>query len=216
MFIPKQATAQNNDGVAAAAAGIMTLGLATAAALQQIQESLEQTAVEYVLSKYPEFDNFKLSTSSLNGTKFKDLSLVDLVTFEILNNETNNRYILFAFTSNGWHNEYGVDFSKLKWKIFDRKSWDLMMIDYIKTASGVELSLVDVARSKIVNLGVKQGSKFILKFEEIDDDTYLTSDYSDEFKIVFNENSLGLYLKETFDLVQISRSAIIKAHDFLN
>ena len=56
----------------------------------------------------------------------------------------------------------------------------------------------------------------------------LLEDYSDEFKIVFNERSLGLYLKQKNiegefrkggprgDLVQIRRKAIIKAHEHLN
>ena len=90
------------------------------------------------------------------------------------------------------------------------------MQNYIQTASGVELTVDEVAQSKIVNTGVKQGSKFILKFDNIGGDVYLTSDYSDEFKIVFNERSLGLYLKATRDLIQVKRKAIIKAHEHLN
>ena len=67
-----------------------------------------------------------------------------------------------------------------------------------------------------MNTGVKQGAKFILRFEKIGGDVYLTSDYSDEFKVVFNERSLGLYLKATRDLIQVRRKAIIKAHNHLN
>ena len=51
---------------------------------------------------------------------------------------------------------------------------------------------------------------------EFGGDTYLTSDFSNEFRIVFNEKSLGLFLKSTSDLVQISRGAIISSHEFLN
>ena len=90
------------------------------------------------------------------------------------------------------------------------------MQNYIKTASGIDLSISEVAESKIVNNGVKQGSKFILKFDKIGGDVYLTSDYSDEFKVVFNEKSLGLYLKQTQDLIQVRRKSIIKAHEHLN
>ena len=98
---------------------------------------------------------------------------------------------------------------------------------YIKTASKIEISIDDVASSKIVNKGVQQNKKFIIEFSKIKGDVYYTSDYSDEFKIVFNERSLGLYLKESNpdefrrggprgDLVQIRRKSIIKAHSFLN
>lgn len=215
MFMPKQATAQNNDGVAAAAAGLLAIGGAIAA-IEQIKENLEQVAVEQVLTAYPYLVNFELKTGSLKGTKLKDLSSVGVITFEITDRDSGEKYVLFAFTSHGWANEYGVDFSKLLWKNFTAGEWNKLMQNYIKTASGVELTVDEVAQSKIVNTGVKQGAKFILRFDKIGGDVYLTSDYSDEFKIVFNERSLGLYLKATRDLIQVRRKAIIKAHEHLN
>ena len=215
MFMPKQATAQNNDGVAAAAAGLLAIGGAIAA-IEQIKENLEQVAVEQVLTAYPYLVNFELKTGSLKGTKLKDLSSVGVITFEITDRDSGKKYVLFAFTSHGWANEYGVDFSKLLWKNFTAGEWNKLMQNYIQTASGVELTVDEVAQSKIVNTGVKQGSKFILKFDKIGGDVYLTSDYSDEFKIVFNERSMGLYLKATRDLIQVRRKAIIKAHEHLN
>ena len=84
------------------------------------------------------------------------------------------------------------------------------------TASGESMSDEEISRSKIVNKGVKIGSRFIIQFDKIGGDVYLTNDYSNEFKIVFNEKSLGIFLKETSDLVQIRRKAIIKAHEHLN
>ena len=215
MFMPKQATAQNNDGVAAAAAGLLAIGGAIAA-IEQIKENLEQVAVEQVLTAYQYLVNFELKTGSLKGTKLKDLSSVGVITFEITDRDSGEKYVLFAFTSHGWANEYGVDFSKLLWKNFTAEKWNKLMQNYIQTASGVELTVDEVAQSKIVNTGVKQGSKFILKFDKIAGDVYLTSDYSDEFKIVFNERSMGLYLKATRDLIQVRRKAIIKAHEHLN
>ena len=215
MFMPKQVTAQNNDGVAAAAAGLLAIGGAIAA-IEQIKENLEQVAVEQVLTEYPYLVNFELKTGSLKGTKLKDLSSVGVITFEITDRDSGEKYVLFAFTSQGWANEYGVDFSRLMWKNFTLDKWNKLMQNYIQTASGVELTMDEVAQSKIVNTGVKQGSKFILKFDKIGGDVYLTSDYSDEFKIVFNERSMGLYLKATRDLVQVRRKAIIKAHEHLN
>lgn len=215
MFMPKQVTAQNNDGVAAAAAGLLAIGGAIAA-IEQIKENLEQVAVEQVLTAYPYLVNFELKTGSLKGTKLKDLSSVGVITFEITDRDSGEKYVLFAFTSHGWANEYGVDFSKLLWKNFTAGEWNKLMQNYIQTASGVELTVDEVAQSKVVNTGVKQGSKFILKFDKIGGDVYLTSDYSDEFKIVFNERSMGLYLKATRDLIQVRRKAIIKAHEHLN
>ena len=98
---------------------------------------------------------------------------------------------------------------------------------YIKTASKTEISIEEVAQSRIVNKGVQKDKKYIVEFSKIKGDVYYTSDYSDEFKIVFNERSLGLYLKQQNpdefrkggprgDLVQIRRKSIIRAHSFLN
>ena len=70
--------------------------------------------------------------------------------------------------------------------------------------------------SKIVNKGVKKDRDWLVEFDKLKGDTYYTNNYSGEFKVVFNEKSLGIYVKETSDLVQISRSALIKAHEFLN
>ena len=67
-----------------------------------------------------------------------------------------------------------------------------------------------------MNTGVKQNGKFILKFDKLKGDMYLTSDFSDEFKIIFNERSLGIFLKETRNLVQIKRGALISAHSHIN
>ena len=226
ILTPSKISSQNNDGAAAAAAGILAIG-AGIAAIEQLKEQLEQKAVEEVLTAYPDLINFELKTGSLKGTKMKDLSSVGIVTFEIRDLDTSNKYVLFAFLSNGWSNQFGVDYSKLKWKLFSNNEWNKLMQAYIKTASKTEISIEEVAQSKIVNKGVQKDKKYIVEFSKIKGDVYYTSDYSDEFKIVFNERSLGLYLKQQNpdefrkggprgDLVQIRRKSIIRAHSFLN
>ena len=226
ILTPSKISSQNNDGAAAAAAGILAIG-AGIAAIEQLKEQLEQKAVEEVLTAYPDLINFELKTGSLKGTKMKDLSSVGIVTFEIRDLDTSKKYVLFAFLSNGWSNQFGVDYSKLKWKLFSKNEWNKLMQAYIKTASKTEISIEEVAQSKIVNKGVQKDKKYIVEFSKIKGDVYYTSDYSDEFKIVFNERSLGLYLKQQNpdefrkggprgDLVQIRRKSIIRAHSFLN
>ncbi|MDC1234164.1 hypothetical protein N8Z39_00250 [Cyclobacteriaceae bacterium] len=100
---------------------------------------------------------------------------------------------------------------------------------YVRTASKEELTLIEISNSKIVNKGVKNGKGWAVEFDKIGGDVYYTLDYSDEFTVVFNERSLGLYLKDNIpsegdyrqgnprgDLVQIGRKAIIKAHTHIN
>jgi len=194
-ILPKQISSQDSDAVAAGVGALVGVGAAITA-IEQIKENLEQKAVEQVLTAYPFLIDFELKSSSLKGTKMKDLSPVGVLTFEIKDIKTNNKYVLFAFTSNGLANQYGSDYNRLLWKNFDSEQLNKLMQNYIKTASGIDLSISELAESKIVNNGTKQGSKFILKFDKIGGDVYLSSDYSDEFKVVFNKKSLGLYLKK--------------------
>ena len=104
----------------------------------------------------------------------KDLSSVGIVTFEIRDLDTSKRYVLFAFLSNGWSNQFGVDYSKLKWKLFSKNEWNKLMQAYIKTASKTEISIEEVAQSKIVNKGVQKDKKYIVEFSKIKGDVYYT------------------------------------------
>lgn len=207
--------AQNNDGIVAAAALVGAIGAAVAS-MEYYKEQIELAAVEKVLDSYPDFVNFELSTLSLRGVKAKNISSVSLLTYDITNLDDNSKYVLFGFTSYGWINDYGVNFKEIIWELFSKDEWNKMMLNYVETASKEKLTLEEISQSKIVNSGVKSRGKFILKFDKIGGDVYYTSDYSNKFKIVFNERSLGLFIKETSELVQIRRSSIISAHLFLN
>ena len=43
---------------------------------------------------------------------------------------------------------------------------------------------------------------------------YVVTDYSTDMKLIYNERSLGIFLKETGNLVQIGRGDIIEIHNF--
>jgi hypothetical protein len=214
-LVPKIQYAQKSEGVAAAAGIIAGIGMGIAA-VELLKEQLEQAAVEYALNNYPDVVDFQLKTNSLNGKKTKDLSSVSIVTFELENLKTQERFIMFAFTSGGWMTDYGVNLSYVTWRRFDVKEWNDLIKVYVDTASKSNVSIGDIGASKILNKGVKKAGKWLVQFDKLKGDTYYTNNYSDEFKVVFNEKSLGIYLKETSDLVQISKSALIKAHNFLN
>ena len=44
---------------------------------------------------------------------------------------------------------------------------------------------------------------------------YVVTEYSDMMKLLYNDRSLGIYLRNTQNLVQIGRGDIIKIHDYL-
>ncbi len=53
-----------------------------------------------------------------------------------------------------------------------------------------------------------------IPFYKLSGDMYVVTEYSDEMKFIYNERSLGIFLKETQDLVQIGRGSLIDIHEF--
>lgn len=218
-----------NDGAIAAAAGALALGAAIAS-VENYKEQLELSATEWFLKEHGEVENFELRTLDLNGKKLKDMSLTSVITFKIQEFDPeklpNNFYsaidlggkkwVLMAFTSPGWMNDYGVNISRMKWLLVDREEWLDMMVTYVMAASGVkdvEMVKRNVTDGKIVNKGIKNDG-LVIPFYKTHNDMYLTADYNEEMKFVYNERSLGIYLKETQDLVQMSRDVVIDIHSY--
>ena len=229
LLIPNNLKSQD-DGAAAAAVAVGLLAIGSGvAAVEQLKERMELKAVEEILFAYPDIKNFELKTSTLNGASMKDISDAGVVTYEI-NVIGGQRLVLFLFLSTGWSNQYGLDFNKVKWKLFDRKNWLDLMKAFVETASRKEVYFFEeLTSSDITKRGLKNGKEYILEFDKMRGDIYYTMDYSDEFKVVFNEGTMGLYIKQTDvdnnefrrggvrgDLVQIRRKAITRAHNFLN
>ena len=65
-----------------------------------------------------------------------------------------------------------------------------------------------------MNRGVKARKGKDLDFYKLEGDMYLVTDYSSGMKLIYNERSLGIFLKATNDLIQIGRSDIIDIHAF--
>lgn len=221
-IFPKNINSQEK-GIAVAAVGALAIG-AGIAAMEQMKEQAELTAAQWILSNQPGFTSFSLKTLDFDGKKLKDMSSTSVVTFKIqeftpedtpvLNGK---KRVLFGFTSHGWINEYGIDFDKVKWYLVDDSAWLNMMTSYVKGASNEKDNDVikeQLLIGKVVNKGVKIKNKLAIPFFKLSGDMYIVSDYSDEMKFIYNERSLGIFLKETRNLVQIGRSSIIEIHDF--
>ena len=116
------------------------------------------------------------------------------------------KQVLFGFTSRGWINEQGIDFNKVTWMLVDVSEWLKMMTSYVKVASGEvnEKHINDaLVAGKIVNKGIKGKGDLDIPFYKLEGDMYVVTDYSNEIKFIYNERSLGIFLKETRDIVQI-------------
>jgi hypothetical protein len=223
-LIPKQTNAQKDGAaVAAVTGGLLAIG-AGIAAVKQMEERAELVATQWILSNNPELTSFSLKTLSFNGKKLKDMSAVSVILYNIQEFEPGDnpkingtKFVLFGFTSRGWINEQGINFDKVRWELIDKIEWVKMMTSYVKVASSEkdENSIKEILKKgKIVNKGVKEKGKLIIPFYKMSGDLYVVTDYSDDLKLIYNERSLGIYLKETRDLVQIRRGDIIKIHEF--
>jgi hypothetical protein len=127
--------------------------------------------------------------------------------------------VLFAFTSHGWINQYGVDFNKIQWYLISDDEWLDIMTSYSQLASGesdVDKIKKALLEGKVDNYGIRaKKSKDDIDFYKLGGDMYLVTDYSEDFKFVYNERSFGMFLKKTKDLVQIGRSDLIRIHRFI-
>lgn len=144
---PSQLKAQNRGGLntAAALVGITALIGAGIYEYNQYIEVLELNATEYYLSKYPS-RKFSLSLVMKDGSAFKDLSNVSVLNFVIEDFDTtvvpdeNRRRLLSFFLSSGWANEYGIDFTRVIPKEWNKEEWTRFYIQYASLASGVEIA----------------------------------------------------------------------------
>jgi hypothetical protein len=224
IFIPKQSNAQDKGAAIAGAVGALAAIGAGIAAVEQMKERAELTATEWILGNNPEITSFSLQTIDFDGKKLKDMSSTSVITFKIQEfipsdkpELDGKKQVLLGFTSNGWINEYGIDFTKIKWFLVDEAEWTRMMVAYVKVASdekndtNLEATLRD---GKIVNKGIRVKSKMVIPFYQLSGDMYVVTDYSSDMKFIYNERSLGIFLKDTRDLVQIKRGSLIELHKF--
>ena len=221
-LLPQNINSQNNGAIAAAGA-LVAIG-AGIAAVKQMEERAELTATQWILSNNPELTSFSLKTLSFNGKKLKDMSSTSVITYKIQEFTPANKpelngkkQVLFGFTSQGWISQSGINFDKVRWFLIDAKEWMNMMVSYVKVSSSEsnDETLKNTLREgKVVNKGVKVKSKLVIPFYKLKGDMYVVTDYSNDMKLVYNEKSLGIFLKETRNLVQMGRGDIIEIHDF--
>lgn len=224
LIAPINSKAQNNGAAAAAAVvgGIVAIG-AGIASMEEIKENAELKASQWILANHSEFSSFSLTTLDFDGKKSSDVSSASIISFKFQeftpqdNPDLEKKYVLLAFTSYGWISEYGIDYNKVNWYLVDGKEWMNMMTAYTKVASKekTETIIKDKLMKGIVdNRGIRVDSKIEIPFYKLEGDMYLVTDYSNEFKLVYNEKSLGIYIKKTGDLVQMSRSSLLDIHKY--
>ena len=224
ILFPKDAVSQNNGAAAVAAGAVAAGALITALSIEDIKEKIELDATEWIL-KNTDFDQFYLTTQSFKSITKSSISNLSIVTFELVELVINGGqvtegkgYILFAFTSNGWISGNGINYRKVDYHLIDKKEWLNMMTVYSMKASGIndeERVRNILGNGKITNTHIRSKLEDDrIDFLKINSDSYLVADYSELYKIVYNERSFCIFLKKTADLGQIKRSEVNKIHDF--
>lgn len=222
LFIPKSIS-QTEDIINSVASQIIAVSNVVLS-IKQMEAQAEHTATEWILNNYPNLTNFSLKTLDFENKKVTDMSDASVITYTIQEfvpgdnpKVDGKKYILFGFTSTGWISDYGINFNRVLWYLVDSDEWMNMMTAYVKTASSEENDSFikeTLLNGKIVNRGVRVRSSLTIPFYKMSRDLYAVTDYNNLIKLVYNERSLGIYLKETSNLVQIGRNKIINIHDF--
>lgn len=260
--------AQKNAGIAVAAAGAIVGAVAAGLAIERYKEQMELFAVEHLLESLVDAKKFELSIIDFEGIKSSDLSNVSIINFGVrLTNEADlqENNVLMMFLSRGWLTEFGVDVTRVKWKLLSAEEWDNIFFTYIELASTVKLTdkntlpiFKTIAKKNLITnvesyarqnsegsleifqktqesfkigLGKLTGNyfqylnterpaggvfKMAFPLAKYDEDTYLLKDFSPEFKVIYNEKTMGLYIKSLGRLVQLQRSTVNLIHSFLH
>tara|TARA_Y100000739_G_C20541524_1_gene433790 strand:- start:164 stop:913 length:750 start_codon:yes stop_codon:yes gene_type:complete len=231
---PVCAYSQNNEEIAAATA--VGVGIALLS-ISQAKEMAELSATEWILGN-TDMKKFNVKTISFNGKKLKDMSSSSLIPFEVyefdIDNKPNGdyefsvikRYVLMMYGYPGFINEYGVRFDKVIWELVDKDLWLKRMEGYVKSSSNPTIDVSEALKNGyVVNKGVTNGkssntflgsSNLAIEFYELNEDSYIVSEYSDDFLYVYNEKSFGLVNKETGVLMQVKRKTILDISKYLN
>jgi hypothetical protein len=103
--------------------------------------------------------------------------------------------------------------------IVHRNSSDLAGI-FQKSSETTKIGLGKLSGSEFQYLRTEKSTdgKYELAFPlaQFDENTYLFKDFSPEFKVIYNEKTMGLYIKSLNRLVQLKRSTVNLIHTFLH
>ena len=135
----------DNDAFAAALIGVA----AVAASIEQHKETIEQLAIDIMISDYPDYSQFRLKVIGLGGggeawSNDGRLSFVPLGLTIIKDGQlTDDRKLFVLFLSKGWISEYGLDYTKISSEIWERKNWNNLICKYSEVNSPYKLDIVN-------------------------------------------------------------------------
>lgn len=203
------------DKVLDFAAGAAVAGVVASLTLEDYSNQFQQEAVEYFIANHPEIKHFDLSKSTLFASK--NSFNTSAASFEISDYDNTKRYVLFAFTSQGWINEFGINTNKVNWQIFNQGEWNKLIKAYLDSVSKNFILEELIIKGKLTDKGLKIDNRYIMQFPlNLKNNYYSINEYNENIKVVFNRKDINLFLSETGELVRIKQKTIIRLHEFIN
>lgn len=226
-FISFNTQAQNDKsaGIATAAMGLAALG-AGIVIKDKMEESAELAAAQYLLSQDLEGRNFYLKLLDLDAEKGSSDSYAGITTFTLTVNNTiggtefrmdGEKYVMLYLKLADAINEYGTPVDMNKWLVLNFDDWLDIFSEYVMLASfqkDKENLKTVLSTSKLVSRGIVQDNSVVVRFFKLNGDTYIAKKYNDQFKLVYNEKSMGFYSIQSGDLVLLGIKDMARIQDF--
>jgi hypothetical protein len=90
-------------------------------------------------------------------------------------------------------------------------------INYGKTTMFVPLDKMQIGTQWLYYGASPNSNRVnIVPLQKLGGDSYVRSPFSENMDVIYNERSMGLYLKDSRRLIQLSKSVVNSIHDFLN
>lgn len=237
ILLSPKSTAQNNGGaVVAGALAVIGTGVLIESEIHHYREAFERRATQWILNNR-NFENkveFDLNLIKWEVARKEDFNDVSLMGFRYVYN-SKQKEILIAVCSPGWVNQYGTDFSKIKYFEFDQKRWDMLFTAFLNLSkrndinTPLSLESIPVESSNVFSKNVKLSTEKIenlqsinansvdfsggkYKYEVLDGNTHIVQDFDKDFMIDFNEGSMNLFIKTTKELVKVKRSFLVEVN----
>jgi hypothetical protein len=237
MIIGTSGSAVARESEVPASAGIVVAALTAAALVELVKEQMEHDAVEWMLANRADVDEFELTLLDWSANSFSDLSSTSAVLFSV-RPKSKPQFILMVTTDHGWVTESGVNFAKVRYHSIARSRWDAIMFGYLRVSAQAPIgspSRINVSpkRSKSSESAPSGDGDFAtidrfvlvqrqlayfdvggecrtLALEKISEDSYRVGMDDADFKVVYSENALHMFVKADRSLVKISRKTLGK------
>ena len=130
-------------GVAGGIAGGIAVGavgvFAAKAMIDKYEEHFEHEATEWVLSN-DTLKEFQLKLFDFQASGYDDSDNISAIPFIVRSLNNDKPYVLIFVLSQGWMNEFGIDFTYVKPLIFDKDYWNLIIFNYINISGAVNIT----------------------------------------------------------------------------